>query len=74
VTKKKLQTAHSGDAYVVSVASSPDGNNILSGHVDGSIYLFSFSQPTKVWMYVTVYLTVLHVHRTVVSNASQHNG
>jgi WD40 repeat protein len=34
---------------VVSITSSPDGANILSGHVDGSIYLYSFNQATKVF-------------------------
>ena len=34
--------AHPDGAYCVSLASSPDGSAVCSGHVDGSIWLFNF--------------------------------
>lgn len=34
--------AHPTGSYVVSVAASPDGQAIISGHMDGSIYKFTF--------------------------------
>jgi len=40
----KAQTLYSTDSYVVSVCSSPDGHSTLSGHVDGSVYRFSFEE------------------------------
>lgn len=33
---------HPEASYVVSLASSPTGNAIISGHLDGSIYKFTF--------------------------------
>jgi len=38
----KPATLYPTDSYVVSMASSPDGHGVLSGHLDGSIYRFSF--------------------------------
>ena len=34
--------AHPDSSYVVSLASSPDGHAVISGHLDGSIYRFTF--------------------------------
>ncbi|GAX77698.1 hypothetical protein CEUSTIGMA_g5141.t1 [Chlamydomonas eustigma] len=34
--------AHPEGSYVVSLASSPDGHAIISGHLDGSVYKFTF--------------------------------
>lgn len=36
--------AHPEGSYVVSLASSPDGRAIISGHSDGSIYKFTFPE------------------------------
>mmetsp|Transcript_15284 Transcript_15284/g.25210 ORF Transcript_15284/g.25210 Transcript_15284/m.25210 type:complete len:1767 (+) Transcript_15284:218-5518(+) len=38
----KPATLYSTDSYVVCLCNGPDGNSILSGHVDGSIYRFIF--------------------------------
>jgi WD40 repeat protein len=38
----KTATLFNSDSYVVSCAPSPDGNAVLSGHADGSIYRFTF--------------------------------
>ena len=38
----KAATLYSADSYVVSVCASRDGQAILSGHLDGSIYRFKF--------------------------------
>jgi intraflagellar transport protein 172 len=38
--------AHPEQSYVVALASSPDGNGVCSGHLDGSVYVFSFSSGT----------------------------
>ena len=37
----KTAVLYSTDSYVVSVASSRDGNSVVSGHLDGSIYTFN---------------------------------
>jgi len=42
----KAATLYSADSYVTSIASSPDGNAIISGHHDGSIYRFCFQAGT----------------------------
>jgi hypothetical protein len=34
--------AHPDGAYCVSLASSPDGASVCSGHMDGSIWVFNF--------------------------------
>lgn len=39
----KSQTLYPSSSYVVSLAPSPDGTAFLSGHEDGSIFRFSFS-------------------------------
>lgn len=36
--------SHPESSYVVSVAASSGGNAIISGHVDGSIYRFTFPE------------------------------
>ena len=33
---------HPDSSYVVSLACSPDGHAVISGHLDGSIYRFMF--------------------------------
>lgn len=40
----KGQRLYSTDVYVTTLCSSPDGHGILSGHVDGSIYRFTFEE------------------------------
>lgn len=37
----KSQVAYSTDSYVVSMASNREGDAIISGHLDGSIYLYN---------------------------------
>eukprot|EP00960_Hanusia_phi_P066628 766439-Hanusia_phi.AAC.5 len=44
IRSNKAQKLYSTDSYVTSLCSSPDGHSILSGHVDGSIYRFSFDE------------------------------
>ena len=34
--------AHPEQSYVVSLCASPDGNGVCSGHLDGSVFVFSF--------------------------------
>lgn len=41
LANNKSQSAYNGDSYVISMCSNPDGNMIMSGHVDGAIYMFS---------------------------------
>jgi intraflagellar transport protein 172 len=36
----KAQVIYNTDSYVVSIASSRDGESIVSGHLDGSIYAY----------------------------------
>lgn len=36
--------SHPEGSYVVSLASSPNGQAVLCGHIDGSIYRFTFPQ------------------------------
>jgi len=36
----KSQLLYSTDSYVVSVASSRDGNAVVSGHLDCSVYVY----------------------------------
>ncbi|CEM08051.1 unnamed protein product [Vitrella brassicaformis CCMP3155] len=43
----KAATLFQTDSFVVSLCSSPDGHSILSGHLDGSIYRFSFETDTS---------------------------
>lgn len=38
----KAATLYTTDSYVVSLCTSPDGNSVLSGHLDGSVYRFCF--------------------------------
>jgi intraflagellar transport protein 172 len=40
--KNKAQSLFSADSSVVSLAPSPDGHGFVSGHLDGSIYMFYF--------------------------------
>eukprot|EP00667_Euglena_gracilis_P000220 EG_transcript_220 len=42
----RAQTLYGADAPVVSLACSPDGMGIVSGHLDGSIYRFYFDDGT----------------------------
>lgn len=47
----KAATLHQTDSFVVSMCAGPDGNSVLTGHLDGSIYRFSFeteNQPRPV--------------------------
>lgn len=36
----KSQVLYSTDSYVVALTCSRDGNSVLSGHLDGSIYAY----------------------------------
>jgi intraflagellar transport protein 172 len=38
----KSSTLYNTDSYVISLASNVDGNAVVSGHQDGSIYRFIF--------------------------------
>lgn len=38
----KSNGLYSAESYTVSLSSSRDGSAIISGHLDGSIYLFNF--------------------------------
>eukprot|EP00939_MAST-03C_sp_MAST-3C-sp1_P000124 g124.t1 len=40
--KNKSATMYVTESHVVSCCASPDGNSILSGHLDGTIYRFFF--------------------------------
>eukprot|EP00397_Hematodinium_sp_SG-2012_P000872 GEMP01000873.1.p1 GENE.GEMP01000873.1~~GEMP01000873.1.p1 ORF type:complete len:1750 (+),score=429.25 GEMP01000873.1:263-5512(+) len=42
IKSNRTATLYQTDSFVVSVCEGPDGNSILSGHLDGSIYRFSF--------------------------------
>lgn len=42
----KAATLYPTDSFVVSMCAGPDGNSILSGHLDGSIYRFCFETET----------------------------
>jgi len=42
IRSNKAATMYATESYVASCCSSPDGNAILSGHLDGSIYRFHF--------------------------------
>lgn len=42
IRSNKGQKLYSTESYVMSLCSSPDGHAVLSGHVDGSIWRFSF--------------------------------
>ena len=43
----KPATLYNSNSYVVSCASDPEGNAIVSGHVDGSIYRFFFEDGAR---------------------------
>jgi len=38
----KAATLYTTESYVVTTCAGPDGNSLLTGHLDGSIYRFSF--------------------------------
>eukprot|EP00929_Paragymnodinium_shiwhaense_P046200 TRINITY_DN2351_c0_g3_i1.p1 TRINITY_DN2351_c0_g3~~TRINITY_DN2351_c0_g3_i1.p1 ORF type:complete len:1765 (+),score=574.01 TRINITY_DN2351_c0_g3_i1:160-5454(+) len=38
----KAQTLYQTESFVVSMCPGPDGNSLLTGHLDGSIYRFCF--------------------------------
>jgi len=42
IKSNRAATLYQTDSFVVSVCEGPDGNSILSGHLDGSVYRFSF--------------------------------
>ena len=56
VKSNKTVSLYSTDSYVVSVASSKDGEHIISGQLDGSIYRFTLEsrQFTKLAMHTSV--------------------
>jgi intraflagellar transport protein 172 len=37
----KSQVAFSTESYVVAIASNREGDQVISGHLDGSIYLYN---------------------------------
>lgn len=42
--KSHVCYVHTDNQYVVSLASSPNGQSIIAGHLDGSIWKFNFPQ------------------------------
>lgn len=40
-------TAYAGSNYVVSISSSPDGQNVCSGHLDGTIITMNIESQAK---------------------------
>ena len=44
----KYQTLFNSESYVVSIAPSPDGHGVVTGHIDGSLYLFYFEDASGV--------------------------
>lgn len=42
----KAATLYSTDSFVVSMCCGPDGNSVLTGHLDGSIFRFCFETET----------------------------
>eukprot|EP00755_Sulcionema_specki_P012297 Sspe_Gene.8302::Locus_2835_Transcript_1_1_Confidence_1.000_Length_5381::g.8302::m.8302/K19676/IFT172; intraflagellar transport protein 172 len=44
LTTNKCRNLYSTDSYVVSIASSPDGIGVISGHLDGSIHRYYFEE------------------------------
>eukprot|EP00928_Gymnodinium_smaydae_P061483 TRINITY_DN45540_c0_g1_i1.p1 TRINITY_DN45540_c0_g1~~TRINITY_DN45540_c0_g1_i1.p1 ORF type:complete len:1813 (+),score=398.59 TRINITY_DN45540_c0_g1_i1:155-5440(+) len=42
----KAATLYQTDSFVVSMCSGPDGNSVLTGHLDGCIYRFVFETET----------------------------
>ena len=38
----KSQVLYNTDSYCVSLAMSRDGDGVVSGHLDGSVYVYSF--------------------------------
>jgi intraflagellar transport protein 172 len=43
----KAATLYQTEAFVVSICAGPDGNSVISGHLDGSIYRFAFETDTS---------------------------
>ncbi len=43
----KSNSVYSTESYVVCISSSPDGNNICSGHLDGTMYIFNIESKAK---------------------------
>lgn len=37
----KSNALYSGETYVVSISSSKDGANVISGHLDGSVFSYN---------------------------------
>jgi intraflagellar transport protein 172 len=37
----KSNVLYSAESYAVSLASSRDGNSVISGHLDGSVFAYS---------------------------------
>lgn len=37
----KSQSLYQSESYCISIANSPDGENIISGHLDGTIYKYN---------------------------------
>eukprot|EP00746_Dinoflagellata_sp_MGD_P167287 gnl/MRDRNA2_/MRDRNA2_97790_c0_seq1.p1 gnl/MRDRNA2_/MRDRNA2_97790_c0~~gnl/MRDRNA2_/MRDRNA2_97790_c0_seq1.p1 ORF type:complete len:1756 (-),score=421.22 gnl/MRDRNA2_/MRDRNA2_97790_c0_seq1:252-5519(-) len=42
----KAATLYQTESFVVSICAGPDGNSVISGHLDGSIYRFMFETET----------------------------
>lgn len=45
--KSKASILYNTDSYVVSMCSNPEGSAIVSGHIDGSIYIYRFADETS---------------------------
>ena len=52
----KTALLFSTESYVVSLCASPDGKSILSGHLDGSIYRFTFEDVNGEPVHVSMHL------------------
>ncbi|CAE8619758.1 unnamed protein product [Polarella glacialis] len=42
----KAATLYATESFVVAMCAGPDGNSVLSGHLDGSVYRFCFETDT----------------------------
>jgi intraflagellar transport protein 172 len=43
----KAATLYQTESFVVSMCAGPDGNSVLTGHLDGTIFRFSFETETQ---------------------------
>ncbi|CAN0070384.1 unnamed protein product, partial [Laminaria digitata] len=48
----KPATLYSTDVYCAALATSPDGNGVVSAHADGTLYRFLFDDNGKFFVFV----------------------